>query len=33
MTIYVGNIDERVNETLLWELFMQAAPVGIEILM
>lgn len=26
-TIYVGNIDERVTEPLLWELFLQAAPV------
>jgi splicing factor 3B subunit 4 len=26
-TIYVGNIDERVSEPLLWELFLQAAPV------
>ena len=29
-TLYVGNIDERVTESLLWELFIQAGPVGIE---
>mgnify|MGYP001569309087 CR=1 FL=1 len=27
-TIYVGGLDEKVNETLLWELFVQAGPVG-----
>lgn len=27
-TIYVGNLDEKVSETLLWELFLQAGPVG-----
>ena len=26
-TCYVGNIDERVSEELLWELFLQAGPV------
>ena len=26
-TIYVGGLDERVNETILWELFVQAGPV------
>jgi RNA recognition motif. (a.k.a. RRM, RBD, or RNP domain) len=26
-TIYVGNIDERVTEPLLWELFLQVCPV------
>lgn len=26
-TIYVGNLDDRVNEALLWELFTQAAPI------
>ncbi|EDV24287.1 uncharacterized protein TRIADDRAFT_26280 [Trichoplax adhaerens] len=26
-TIYVGNLDEKVSETLLWELFLQAGPV------
>ena len=26
-TLYVGNIDERVTEPLLWELFIQAGPV------
>ena len=27
-TIYVGGLDEKVSETLLWELFLQAGPVG-----
>lgn len=27
-TIYVGGLDEKVSETLLWELFVQAGPVG-----
>jgi len=26
-TVYVGNLDERVNESLLWELMVQAGPV------
>jgi len=26
-TIYVGGLDEKVTETLLWELFLQAGPV------
>jgi hypothetical protein len=26
-TLYVGNIDERVTEALLWELFIQCGPV------
>jgi RNA recognition motif-containing protein len=26
-TVYVGNIDERVTEPLLWELFIQCGPV------
>jgi splicing factor 3B subunit 4 len=26
-TIYVGNLDERVTESLLWELFLQVGPV------
>ncbi|KAJ2995539.1 hypothetical protein HDV02_000656 [Globomyces sp. JEL0801] len=26
-TVYVGNIDERATEPLLWELFLQAGPV------
>lgn len=30
-TIYVGGLDERVSETLLWELFVQAGPVGKKI--
>jgi len=27
-TCYVGNLDERVSEELLWELFLQAGPVS-----
>lgn len=27
-TIYVGGLDDKVSETLLWELFVQAGPVG-----
>ena len=27
-TIYVGGLDEKVCETLLWELFLEAGPVG-----
>ena len=27
-TVYVGNVDERVSEGLLWELMLQAGPVG-----
>lgn len=27
-TIYVGGLDEKVSETILWELFVQAGPVG-----
>jgi RNA recognition motif-containing protein len=26
-TIYVGGLDEKVNESLLWELFVQGGPV------
>ncbi|KAJ3305398.1 Splicing factor 3B subunit 4 [Kappamyces sp. JEL0829] len=26
-TIYVGNVDERATEALVWELFLQAGPV------
>uniref|UniRef100_A0A0N4ZXL1 Splicing factor 3B subunit 4 n=1 Tax=Parastrongyloides trichosuri TaxID=131310 RepID=A0A0N4ZXL1_PARTI len=26
-TIYVGGLDEKVNEAILWELFVQAGPV------
>jgi hypothetical protein len=26
-TIYVGNVDERATEALIWELFLQAGPV------
>lgn len=27
-TIYVGNVDPQVTEELLWELCVQAGPVG-----
>ncbi|RYG94457.1 hypothetical protein EON65_57475 [archaeon] len=26
-TCYVGNLDERVNEELFWELMLQVGPV------
>lgn len=26
-TIYVGNLDERVDDNILWELMLQAGPV------
>ena len=26
-TIYVGGLDEKVSDSLLWELFVQAGPV------
>lgn len=27
-TVYVGGLDEKVTEAILWELFLQAGPVG-----
>ena len=27
-TCYVGGLDDRITEELLWELFLQAGPVG-----
>lgn len=27
-TVYVGNVDPQASEELLWELFVQAGPVG-----
>ena len=27
-TVYVGGLDEKVSEAILWELFVQAGPVG-----
>lgn len=27
-TIYVGGLDEKMTEALMWELFLQAGPVG-----
>lgn len=26
-TVYVGNLEPRVNEEIIWELFLQAGPV------
>ena len=28
-TVYCGNLDERVTDAILWELFLQAGPVGV----
>jgi hypothetical protein len=27
-TVYIGNLDERVTDSLVWELMLQAGPVG-----
>jgi hypothetical protein len=27
-TLYCGDLDQRVTEAILWELMLQAAPVG-----
>jgi splicing factor 3B subunit 4 len=27
-TVYVGNLDDRCTDALLWELMLQAGPVG-----
>lgn len=27
-TVYVGGLDEKVTEAILWELFLQGGPVG-----
>lgn len=27
-TVYVGDLDQSVDEALLWELFIQVGPVG-----
>ena len=27
-TVYVGGLDEKMTEALMWELFLQAGPVG-----
>ncbi len=27
-TVYVGGLDDKVTEPTLWELFLQAGPVG-----
>lgn len=31
-TVYVGGLDEKVSEALLWELFLQAGPIGTALL-
>lgn len=28
-TLYVGNLDDKVSDALLWEFMLQAGPVGI----
>ena len=28
-TVYVGGLDDKVTEAILWELFLQAGPVGM----
>lgn len=30
-TLFVGELDAQVTESLLWELFLQAGPVGKQI--
>ena len=30
-TVYVGGLDEKVTEAILWELFLQAGPVGMSL--
>lgn len=32
-TIYVGGLDDKVTESLMWELFVQSGPVGKQIYM
>lgn len=27
-TVYVGQLDERVDEKILWELFVQVGPIA-----
>jgi len=27
-TLFIGNIDQKVNEEILWELFIQTGPIG-----
>jgi len=27
-TLYIGNLDERTSDALLWELFVQAGPIA-----
>ena len=29
--MYVGGLDEKVTEAILWELFLQAGPVGMSL--
>jgi hypothetical protein len=28
-TVYVGDLDPQVTDAILWELFLQAGPVGM----
>ena len=30
-TIYVGGLDEKVTESLLWELFVQVTPISFQV--
>lgn len=32
-TVYIGNLDERCTESLIWELMLQAGPVGNDYLL
>lgn len=29
-TVFVGDLDQNVDETLLWELMIQVGPVGMK---
>jgi len=31
-TLFIGNIDQKVNEEILWELFIQTGPIATLIL-
>jgi splicing factor 3B subunit 4 len=28
-SVYIGNLDERVTEALVWEMMVQSGPVGM----
>lgn len=28
-TVYMGNLDERCTDALIWELMLQAGPIGM----